>query len=183
MGKGDELSSDPTLSLVGVGEEAGLGVVSGGLPVWGDRTKSVSGEEECAHPALVRGVGSVVGSGAEMGGGGFVLAGGVGVGVNAEGWGGRRLERAEVGEPIAVRAKGFVVVAGAGMSGKGGDLIVPGCSRSWSVIFASSLSGLLARALEVLLGLRGDFVFAGRAMVVVCLRYVVRVGKGGGSGV
>ena len=90
------------------------------------------------------------------------------MGVNAEVWVVRRLERAEVGEPIAVRAKGFVAVAGAGMSGKGGDLIVPGCSRSWSVVFASSLSGLLARALEVLLGLRGDFVFAWRAMVVVC---------------
>ena len=104
------------------------------------------------------------------------------MGVNAEVWVVRRLERAEVGEPIAVRAKGFVVVAGAGMSGKGGDLIVPGCSRSWSLIFASSLSGL-ARALEVLLGLRGDFVFAERAMVVVCVSYLVRVWKGGGSGV
>ena len=105
------------------------------------------------------------------------------MGVNAEVWVVRRLERAEVGEPIAVRAKGFVVVAGAGMSGKGGDLIVPGCSRSCSSIFASSLSGLLARALELLLGLRGDFVFAERAMVVVCVSYLVRVWKGGGSGV
>ena len=34
-GKGDELSSGPTLSWVGVGEEAGLGFVSGGLPVGG----------------------------------------------------------------------------------------------------------------------------------------------------
>ena len=96
---------------------------------------------------------------------------------------GRRLEQAEVGEPSAVRARGFVVVVGAGMSGKGGEVIVPGCSLSWSSIFASSLSELLARALELLLGLRGDFVFAERAMVVVCVSYVVRVVKGVGSGV
>ena len=153
---------------------------AGGLVFAGVRTKSVSVEEGLwVHPDLVRGVVAVVGSGAELGGGGFLPAGDAGVGVNAEVWVGRRLERAEVGEPSAVRAKGFVVVVGAGMSGKGGELIVPGCSRSWPSIFASALSGLLARALEVLLGLRGDFVFAGRAMVVVCLRYVGRVVKGG----
>ena len=150
---------------------------AGGLGFAGVRTKSVSVEEGLwVLPDLVRRVVAVVGSGAELGGGGFLPTGDVGVGVKAEVWVGRRLERVEVGEPIAVRAKGFVVVAGAGMSGKGGDLSVPGCSRSWSLGFASSLSGL-ARALEVLLGLRGDFVFAWRAMVVVCLRYVVRVVK------
>ena len=183
-GNGDGLSSGPSLSWVGVGERAGLVMVAGGSPFAGAKPKSVSGEEgRWAHPALVRGVVAVVGSGADMGGGGFLPAGDAGVGVNAEVWVGRRLERAEVGEPSAVRAKGFVVVAGAGMSGKGGDLSVPGCSRSCSSIFASSLSGLLARALELLLGVRGDFVFVERAMVVVCVSYVVRVVKGGGSGV
>ena len=159
---------------------------AGGLVFAGVRTKSVSVEEGLwVLPDLVRGVVAVVGSGAELGGGGFLPARDVGVGVNAEVWVGRRLDRAEVGEPSAVRAKGFVVVvvAGAGMSGKGGDLSVPGCSRSCSSIFASSLSGLLARALELLLGLRGDFVFVERAMVVICVSYVVRVVKGGGSGV
>ena len=105
------------------------------------------------------------------------------MGVNAEGWVGRRLERAEVGEPSAVRARGFVVVVGAGMSGKGGEVIVPGCSLSWSSIFASSLSGLLARALELLLGLWVDFAVVERAMVVVCLRCELRVVKDVGSGV
>ena len=158
---------------------------AGGLGVAGVRTKGVSVEEGLwVLPDLVRGVVAVVGSGAELGGGGLLPARDVGVGVNAEVWMGRRLERAAVGEPSAVRAKGFVVVvvAGAGMSGKGGDLSVPGCSRSCSSIFASSLSGL-ARALELLLGLRGDFVFAERAMVVVCVSYVLRVVKGSGSGV
>ena len=78
-----------------------------------------------------------------------------------------------MGEPSAVRARGFVVVVGAGMSGKGGEVIVPGCSLSWSLVFASSLSGL-ARALEVLLGLRVDFGVVLRAMVVVCVRCEVR---------
>ena len=158
-------------------------MVAGGVFFAGVRTKGVSVEEGLwVPPDLVRGVVAVVDSGAELGGGGFLPAGDAVVGVNAEVWVVRRLERAEVGEPIAVRAKGFVVVAGAGMSGKGGDLSVPGCRRSCSSIFASSLSGL-ARALELLLGLRGDFVFAERAMVVVCVSYLVRVWKGGGSGV
>ena len=139
----------------------------------GDRTIGLSLEEECAHPALVRGVEAVVVSGALLGGGGFVPAGGVGLAVNAEGRWDRRLERAEVGEPIAVRARGFVLDVGAEMSGKGGEVSVPGCSLSWSSVVASSLPGL-ARALEGLLDLRVDFGVVVRAMVVVYVRCEVR---------
>ena len=60
-------------------------------------------------------------------------------------------------------------------SGKGGEVILPGCSRSWSSGFASSLSGLRASALGVVLVLRLGFVL--RAMVVVCLRCGLRVVK------
>ena len=118
-----------------------------------------------------------------MGGGGFVPAGGACVGVKAESWVVWRLERAEVGEPIAVRARGFLVNVGAVRSGKGGEVMVPGCSRSWSSVFASSLSGMRARALEVVLVLRVDFVVVLRAMVVVCLRCELRVVKDVGRGV
>ena len=106
---------------------------------------------------------------------GFVTVGGACVGVKAESWVLWRLERLELGEPIAVRPPGFLVGVGAVRSGKRGEVILPGCSRSWSSSFASSLSGLRASALGVVLVLRLGFVL--RAMVVVCLRCGLRVVK------
>ena len=181
-GNGEGLSSRPSLSWVGVGEETGLGVVAGGSPVAAEISIGLLGEE-WAHPALVRGAVAVVGSGAVMVGGGFVPARGAGVGVKAEDWVVWRLERTDVGEPIAVRVKGFLVVVEAVRSGKGGEVMVPGCSRSWSSVFASSLLRLRARALEVVLVLRVDFVVVLRAMVVVCLRCELKVVKDVGRGV
>ena len=143
--------------------------MSGGVPFGGDRSIGLSLEEECSHPALELGGGAALVSGALLGVGGFVLAGGVGLAVNAEGRWDRRLERAEVGEPIASRARGFVLAVGPFMSGKGGEESVPGCSLSWSSVVASSLSGL-ARALEGLLDLRLVFGVVLRAMIAVCVR-------------
>jgi len=68
---------------------------------------------------------------------------------------------------------GVVFVTGAGMSGKGGEVFLPGCSlRGWSTRFASSFLGLGGEAFGAFVLMREVrfyTLFDEHSMVVGCV--------------